>query len=38
MSTYDANGITLQQVREHVWEISQDGEMGAPARVLAHLL
>jgi tRNA-splicing ligase RtcB len=35
MSTYDANGITLQQVREHVWEIPQDGEMGAPARVLA---
>jgi tRNA-splicing ligase RtcB len=35
MTTYDANGITLQKVREHVWEIPQEGEMGAPARVLA---
>ncbi|PSP72079.1 RNA-splicing ligase RtcB [Halobacteriales archaeon QS_3_64_16] len=35
MTTYDANGITLQKVREHVWEIPQDEEMGAPARVLA---
>ena len=35
MTTYDADGITLQKVREHVWEIPQEGEMGAPARVLA---
>ena len=35
MTTYDANGITLEKVREHVWEIPQDEEMGAPARVLA---
>jgi tRNA-splicing ligase RtcB len=35
MTSYDANGITLQRVREHVWEIPQEGEMGAPARVLA---
>ena len=36
MTTYDADGITLQKVREHVWEIPQEGEMGAPARVLAN--
>ena len=35
MTTYDADGITMQKVREHVWEIPQEGEMGAPARVLA---
>jgi tRNA-splicing ligase RtcB len=35
MTTYDADGITLQKVREHVWEIPQEGEMGAPAWVLA---
>jgi tRNA-splicing ligase RtcB len=35
MTSYDANGITLQRVREHVWEIPQEGEIGAPARVLA---
>ena len=35
MSTYDANGIALEQVRENVWEIPQEGEMGTPARVLA---
>ena len=35
MTTYDANGVTLEKVREHVWEIPQDEEMGAPARVLA---
>ncbi len=33
--TFDADGITLEQVREHVWEIPQTGEMRAPARVLA---
>jgi tRNA-splicing ligase RtcB len=35
MTTYNADGITLERVREHVWEIPQEGEMGAPARVLA---
>ncbi|AGB16360.1 hypothetical protein Halru_1761 [Halovivax ruber XH-70] len=35
MTTYDANGVTLEQVREYVWEIPQDGEMRVPARVLA---
>jgi tRNA-splicing ligase RtcB len=35
MTTYDADGITLHKVREFVWEIPQEGEMRAPARVLA---
>ena len=37
MTTYDADGITLHEVREHVWEIPQDESEGmrAPARVLA---
>jgi tRNA-splicing ligase RtcB len=35
MDTYDANGITLERVSEYVWEIPQEGEMNAPARVLA---
>ncbi len=33
--TFDADGITLEQVREYVWEIPQEGEMRVPARVLA---
>ena len=35
MTTYDADGITLEQVREFVWEIPQQDGMNAPARVLA---
>ena len=35
MDTYDADGITLERVEEYVWEIPQEGEMNAPARVLA---
>jgi tRNA-splicing ligase RtcB len=35
MTTYDAGDVTLRKVREHVWEIPQEGDMGAPARVLA---
>jgi tRNA-splicing ligase RtcB len=35
MTTYDANGITLEKVRDYVWEIPQEGGMNAPARVLA---
>jgi tRNA-splicing ligase RtcB len=35
MNTYEADGITLEQVDEYVWEIPQEGEMNAPARVLA---
>ncbi|WP_114575642.1 RtcB family protein [Saliphagus sp. LR7] len=33
--TFDAGDVTLEQVREFVWEIPEEGEMGAPARVLA---
>ena len=35
MSTFDAGDVTLEQVREYVWEIPQEGEMRVPARVLA---
>jgi len=35
MDTFDAGDVTLHKVREHVWEIEPEGEMGAPARVLA---
>jgi len=33
--TYDADGITLERVREHVWEIPREDDMRVPARVLA---
>ncbi|MFC6942011.1 RtcB family protein [Salinirubellus sp. GCM10025818] len=33
--TFDAGDVTLERVREHVWEIPQEGEMRVPARVLA---
>jgi tRNA-splicing ligase RtcB len=33
--TFDAGEITLERVRENVWEIPQEGEMRVPARVLA---
>ncbi|WP_254278813.1 RtcB family protein [Haloarcula marina] len=35
MSTYTAGEITLERVREYVWEIPKQGEMRVPARVLA---
>ncbi|SDF63598.1 RtcB family protein [Halorientalis regularis] len=35
MPTFDADGITLEKVRDYVWEIPQEGGMNAPARVLA---
>ncbi len=35
MTTYDADGITLHKLRDFVWEIPQEGDMRAPARVLA---
>jgi len=35
MTTYDAGDITLQKIREYVWEIPREGEMNVPARVLA---
>jgi tRNA-splicing ligase RtcB len=35
MTTYDAGEFTLEKVREHVWELPQEGDMRVPARVLA---
>ena len=35
MTTYDAGNVTLERVREFVWEIPQEGDMRVPARVLA---
>jgi tRNA-splicing ligase RtcB len=35
MTTREFDGITLERVREHVWEIAQEGGMEVPARVLA---
>ena len=35
MTTYDAGTVTLEKVRDYVWEIPQEGEMRVPARVLA---
>ncbi|MFB6354433.1 MAG: RtcB family protein, partial [Halobacteriales archaeon] len=33
--TYEADGITLERVRDYVWEIPREGDMRVPARVLA---
>ena len=33
--TFDAGNVTLERVREYVWEIPQEGGMRVPARVLA---
>jgi len=35
MATFDAGDVTLERVREHVWEIESSGGMRVPARVLA---
>ncbi len=35
MTTFETDGITLEQVRENVWEIPREGDMRVPARVLA---
>ncbi|GAB3690701.1 RtcB family protein [Salinarchaeum chitinilyticum] len=35
MTTFDADGITLEQVEEYVWEIPKSGDMRVPARVYA---
>ncbi|MDJ1431602.1 RtcB family protein [Halostagnicola sp. A-GB9-2] len=35
MTTFDADGVTLEQIREYVWEVKPEGEMRTPARVLA---
>lgn len=35
MNTFEAGEVTLEEVREHVWEIPRSGGMHVPARVLA---
>ena len=35
MTTFQAGDITLQKVREYVWEIPREGDMRVPARILA---
>jgi tRNA-splicing ligase RtcB len=35
MDTFEAGDITLQKVRDHVWEIPKTGDMRVPARVFA---
>jgi len=35
MTTFDAGSVTLEKVRDYVWEIPQSGDMRVPARVLA---
>ena len=35
MTTFDADGVTLERVREHVWELPREDGMTVPARVLA---
>ncbi len=35
MTTREFGDVTLEQIREHVWEIPQEGKMRAPARVFA---
>jgi len=35
MTTFDAGPVTLERVREFVWEAPQEGGMRVPARVLA---
>jgi tRNA-splicing ligase RtcB len=34
-TTFSADGITLEKVRDSVWEIPREGDMRVPARVLA---
>jgi len=33
--TFDADGITLHRLREHVWEMDRQGDTRVPGRVLA---
>ncbi|GAB7092892.1 RtcB family protein [Halolamina litorea] len=35
MTTREFDGVTLERVREHVWEIPREGGMRVPGRVLA---
>ena len=36
MTTYDADGLTLREVEDDVWELERDGEMLVPARLFAN--
>jgi tRNA-splicing ligase RtcB len=36
MNTFDADGLTLREVEDNVWEMARDGEMRVPARVFAN--
>ncbi len=33
--TFDAGEVTLERIREYVWEVPQHGDMRVPARILA---
>ena len=35
MTTFDAGDVTLEKVRDYVWEIPRQGDMRVPARVFA---
>ena len=35
MTTREFDGVRLEKVRDHVWEIPREGDMNVPARVLA---
>ena len=35
MNTFETGEFTLERVREHVWELPQEGGMRVPGRVLA---
>lgn len=35
METFEANGITLNQLEENVWELPKEGDMQVPGRVFA---
>ncbi|MXR21485.1 RtcB family protein [Halobacterium bonnevillei] len=36
MNTFDADGLTLREVEDNVWEMARDDEMRVPARVFAN--
>ncbi len=36
MNTFDADGLTLREVEDNVWELERDDEMRVPARIFAN--
>ncbi|MCD2199857.1 RtcB family protein [Halobacterium sp. KA-4] len=36
MNTFDADGVTLREVEDDVWELERDDEMRVPARIFAN--